>query len=71
MKVLTDIDDTLYSSGGVFPAGVDRRYPRHEPYPGVTKFFELLEKGHESIAQYSTSPSANAHPFLSVAKQIQ
>ena len=29
-KVLSDVDDTLYSSGGMFPAGIDRRYPRYE-----------------------------------------
>ena len=28
-KILFDIDDTLYSSNGVFPAGCDKRYPRH------------------------------------------
>lgn len=28
LKVLSDIDDTVFSSGGSFPAGVDVRYPR-------------------------------------------
>jgi hypothetical protein len=28
LKVLSDIDDTVFSSGGGFPAGVDTRYPR-------------------------------------------
>jgi hypothetical protein len=28
LKVLSDIDDTLFSSGGAFPAGTDTRYPR-------------------------------------------
>jgi hypothetical protein len=28
LKVLSDIDDTVFASGGSFPAGVDTRYPR-------------------------------------------
>ena len=28
LKVLSDIDDTVFCSGGSFPAGVDTRYPR-------------------------------------------
>lgn len=28
LKILSDIDDTVFSSGGSFPAGVDTRYPR-------------------------------------------
>jgi len=28
-KILSDIDDTLYSSGGHWTAGCDQRYPRH------------------------------------------
>ena len=27
-KVLSDVDDTLYSSGGRYPAGLDVRFPR-------------------------------------------
>lgn len=30
LKVLSDIDDTVFCSGGSFPAGVDTRYPRYE-----------------------------------------
>lgn len=43
-KVLSDIDDTMQSSGGNFPAGMDTRYPRHSVYPGCTTFFRVLEK---------------------------
>jgi len=39
LKILSDIDDTLYSSGGKFPAGCDKEYPKHQLYPGVLKFF--------------------------------
>ena len=39
LKVLSDVDDTLYSSGGKFPAGADEEYPKHQLYPGCLKFF--------------------------------
>lgn len=29
LKILSDVDDTIFSSGGSFPAGVDARYPRY------------------------------------------
>jgi len=35
IKTLSDVDDTLYCSGGKFPAGVDKRLPRRCLYPGV------------------------------------
>ncbi|GMI07390.1 hypothetical protein TrRE_jg11027 [Triparma retinervis] len=47
IKVITDVDDTLKSSGGVKAAGValggiDVQYPRGAMYPGVFQFmFEL------------------------------
>ncbi|CAD7951616.1 unnamed protein product [Amoebophrya sp. A120] len=43
LKILTDIDDTLYCSGGNHIAGVDKRYPRKQIYPGVTTFYRVLE----------------------------
>jgi len=45
LKILTDMDDTLVSSGGRFPAGIDTRYVRHTPYPGVTAFYRELQGG--------------------------
>eukprot|EP00913_Durusdinium_trenchii_P021485 g20192.t1 len=30
MKIVSDVDDTLYGSGGHFPAGCDERFPRHQ-----------------------------------------
>lgn len=42
-KVLSDIDDTLYSSGGHFPAGCDKRFPHHMVYPGVLELYELVD----------------------------
>jgi hypothetical protein len=47
-KVLSDVDDTLLSSGGRFPAGCDRSYPRKALYPGVLAFYEELDKQHSA-----------------------
>jgi hypothetical protein len=44
-KVLSDVDDTLFSSGGHFPAGIDKRYPRKVVYPGVLAFYRELDLG--------------------------
>lgn len=44
-KVLSDVDDTLYSSGGRYPAGMDTRFPRHALYPGVLSFYRELDMG--------------------------
>jgi len=55
LKVLSDIDDTLYSSGGKFPAGCDHRWPRRRFYPGVFAFYRGLDRCHldtgRSVAQ--------------------
>ncbi|CAI5741184.1 unnamed protein product [Hyaloperonospora brassicae] len=44
-KVLGDVDDTLYSSGGRYPAGLDTRFPRHTLCPGVLAFYRELDMG--------------------------
>jgi hypothetical protein len=44
-KILSDVDDTLFSSGGKYPAGIDDRYPAHCLYPGVLEFFKELDIG--------------------------
>ena len=54
LKVLSDIDDTLYSSGGHFPAGVDREFPKHMIYPGCLQFFKALD-------QSAPAPSWGGH----------
>lgn len=46
MQVVSDIDDTLVSSGGSWPAGVDRRLPHKCLYPGVLALFSQLDTGH-------------------------
>eukprot|EP00403_Amphidinium_massartii_P000584 CAMPEP_0178376262 /NCGR_PEP_ID=MMETSP0689_2-20121128/3311_1 /TAXON_ID=160604 /ORGANISM="Amphidinium massartii, Strain CS-259" /LENGTH=833 /DNA_ID=CAMNT_0019996277 /DNA_START=50 /DNA_END=2552 /DNA_ORIENTATION=- len=43
IKVLSDIDDTLYSSGGHFPAGYDKRWKKGRFYPGVFAFYRCFE----------------------------
>ena len=60
-KVLSDIDDTLMSSGGVYPAGIDRRWPRKAVYPGVLAFFRELDlgvSGERDGEQLTFTPSA-------------
>ncbi len=44
LKVLSDIDDTVFSSGGSFPAGVDARLPRKCYYPGALALFAVLDR---------------------------
>lgn len=44
-KVLSDIDDTLLSSGGSFPKGVDIMFPKQSIYPGVLAFYRELNLG--------------------------
>eukprot|EP01033_Poteriospumella_lacustris_P011058 gene11060-7871_t len=44
-KVLSDIDDTLVSSGGSFPKGVDTNFPKQSIYPGVLAFYRELNLG--------------------------
>jgi hypothetical protein len=47
LKILSDVDDTLFSSGGHFPAGIDSSYPHHIVYPGITGFYRELDLGVE------------------------
>jgi hypothetical protein len=44
-KVLSDIDDTLVSSGGSFPKGVDISFPKQSIYPGCLAFYRELNLG--------------------------
>ena len=44
LKVLSDIDDTVFSSGDSFPAGVDCRYPRKCFYPGALALYAALDR---------------------------
>jgi len=44
-KILSDVDDTLLSSGGHYPAGIDKKYPKKVVYPGVLAFYRELDLG--------------------------
>eukprot|EP00939_MAST-03C_sp_MAST-3C-sp1_P003607 g3607.t1 len=72
-KVLSDVDDTLFSSGGRYPAGTDRTYPRHALYPGVLAFYEELDKqdsaptvrfAHDQMAVPSNLTFLSARPHV-------
>lgn len=56
VKILSDIDDTLYSSGGSFPKGADKRFPKREIYPGCLHLFQLLD---EACRDRIDAPSCN------------
>eukprot|EP00667_Euglena_gracilis_P008233 EG_transcript_8337 len=45
LKVISDVDDTLFSSGGRWPAGTDCTYPKGIVYPGVLAFYRELNFG--------------------------
>mmetsp|Transcript_30286 Transcript_30286/g.34770 ORF Transcript_30286/g.34770 Transcript_30286/m.34770 type:complete len:1211 (+) Transcript_30286:140-3772(+) len=44
-KILSDVDDTLLSSGGSYPSGIDKRYSKKVVYPGVLAFYRELDLG--------------------------
>lgn len=44
-KVLSDVDDTLTSSGGSYPAGIDKRFLKRSVYPGCMGFYRELDLG--------------------------
>jgi len=43
IKVLSDIDDTLFSSGGHI-GGCDKTFPHKKVYPGCLELFEVLDQ---------------------------
>jgi len=61
IKILSDIDDTLFSSGGHFPAGCDRRIPRHEYYPGLLQLFREVEAGATAAGATPDADSNASH----------
>lgn len=44
-KILSDVDDTLFCSGGHYPAGIDKRFAKKVVYPGVLAFYRELDLG--------------------------
>ncbi|OQS05766.1 hypothetical protein THRCLA_20533 [Thraustotheca clavata] len=68
-KVLSDVDDTLYSSGGRYPAGMDTRYPRHTIYPGVFAFYRQLDLGNCGLVNWEEGRIGNL-VFLSARPHV-
>ncbi|KAL3670083.1 hypothetical protein V7S43_004399 [Phytophthora oleae] len=68
-KVLSDVDDTLYSSGGRYPAGLDTRYPRHTLYPGVLSFYRELDMGTVGADEWTDGHVGNL-VFLSARPHV-
>eukprot|EP00816_Leptocylindrus_hargravesii_P008596 CAMPEP_0196827012 /NCGR_PEP_ID=MMETSP1362-20130617/93925_1 /TAXON_ID=163516 /ORGANISM="Leptocylindrus danicus, Strain CCMP1856" /LENGTH=1194 /DNA_ID=CAMNT_0042207625 /DNA_START=937 /DNA_END=4521 /DNA_ORIENTATION=- len=62
-KVLSDVDDTLTCSGGVYPAGIDRRFARKALYPGVCSFYRELDTDYDGDVGNLTFLSARPHLY--------
>eukprot|EP00931_Biecheleriopsis_adriatica_P089915 TRINITY_DN63987_c0_g1_i1.p1 TRINITY_DN63987_c0_g1~~TRINITY_DN63987_c0_g1_i1.p1 ORF type:complete len:721 (-),score=97.00 TRINITY_DN63987_c0_g1_i1:47-2128(-) len=70
-KVLSDMDDTLLSSAGHYPAGCDKSYPHKVIYPGCLKFYQCLDTGFDP-AEPSCNLiflSARPHVYKDLAEQ--
>ena len=64
ITVFSDVDDTLYSSGGKWPAGCDNRLPKHVHYPGCLAFFRTIMSSHcsdEDESKYASTLSMTHH----------
>jgi len=69
VKILSDIDDTLYSSGGKFPAGVDKKYPPHVVYPGCCGLMKVLDARGTETECNLVFLSARPHVYKDVAEE--
>jgi Phosphatidate phosphatase APP1, catalytic domain len=63
VKLLSDIDDTLFSSGGP-PGGVDKAFPKHALYPGVIAFYLELLRGMGDPQSDSSITFLSARPTV-------
>ncbi len=68
-KVLSDVDDTLYCSGGSYPAGVDKRYGKKVVYPGVLAFYRELDLGTRGPEEWPDNRVGNL-VFLSARPHV-
>lgn len=68
-KVLSDVDDTLYCSGGMYPAGVDKRFPKKTVYPGVLGFYRELDIGTRGPEEWKENGVGNL-VFLSARPHL-
>ena len=68
-KVLSDVDDTLYCSGGMYPAGIDKRYPKKTVYPGALAFYRELDLGTQGPEEWEDDRVGNL-VFLSARPHV-
>ena len=68
-KVLSDVDDTLTSSGGSYPAGIDKRYGKKIVYPGVMGFYRELDLGMNGPLEWPRNTVGNL-VFLSARPHL-
>lgn len=68
-KVLSDVDDTLYCSGGMYPAGIDKDYPKKAVYPGVLAFYRELDLGTKGPEEWPDDRVGNL-VFLSARPHV-
>ena len=47
--MLSDTDDTLCSSGGIYAEGINKRYPKRAVYPGVLAFYRESDSVNNEI----------------------
>lgn len=64
VKILSDVDDTLYSSGGKFPTGCDTRFPRHMCYPGCLSLYRALDQHRDCQTPSCNLVFVSARPHL-------
>ena len=68
-KILSDVDDTLLSSGGSYPAGIDKKYPKKIVYPGVLAFYRELDLGTRGPEEWPENRVGNL-VFLSARPHV-
>jgi hypothetical protein len=68
-KILSDVDDTLCSSGGSYPAGIDKRYGKKVVYPGVLAFYRELDLGTRGPEEWPENRVGNL-VFLSARPHV-
>ena len=66
-KVVADLDDTVQCSGGLWPAGIDRRIPRKAMYPGVGTF---IQEVHTHCSNYSSTIPEKYRAFFESSSLI-
>eukprot|EP00434_Breviolum_minutum_P017569 symbB.v1.2.015505.t1/scaffold1160.1/size134679/14 len=64
VKILSDIDDTVLCSGGVFPAGCDKRLPKKMVYPGFATLLRELDSSFTPSEPCSNVVFLSARPHI-------